>query len=42
MIFYVPSNTPEFSAIENMFSLLKKVLKTIKFDTKENVSQIIT
>lgn len=38
MIFYVPSNTPEFSAIENMFSILKKQLKCIRFTTKEYVA----
>ncbi len=30
-----PSNTPEFSPIENMFGLVKKRLKDIEFETKE-------
>ena len=42
MIFYVPSNTPEFSSIENMFSLLKKLLKSMRFTTKEQVSLTAT
>ena len=34
-----PSNTPEFSPIENMFGLLKKRLKDIEFETKEQLTK---
>ena len=33
-----PSNTPEFSPIENMFGMLKRNLKDFEFKTKEELT----
>jgi len=38
---FTPSNTPEFSPIENMFSHIKKKLRHFIYQHKEHVSMIV-
>ncbi len=33
-----PANTPEFSPVENMFGLVKKRMRDLKFKTKEELT----
>ena len=37
-----PSNTPQFSAIENLFGYIKKKLEDLVFENKEQVSEKVT
>lgn len=37
-----PSNTPEFSPIENMFGYIKKKLQDLEFFNKEHVAKVIS
>ena len=39
---FTPSNTPEFSPIENMFGYVKKELQDMKFDSPGKVATIIS
>ena len=38
---YTPSNTPEFSPIENMFGMAKVRLKDQEFKTKEELTKAV-
>ena len=40
-IIFTPSNTPEFSPIENMFSYIKKKLRHVIYQKKEQVAMIV-
>ena len=36
-----PSNTPEFSPIENMFGYVKRKLQDLEFKSKEQAAKLI-
>ena len=41
-ILFTPSNTPQFSPIENMFGLTKKKLQDCEFKNKEQVAETVS
>ena len=40
-ILQTPSNTPQFSAVENLFGYTKKKLQDMTFDNKEQMAEYI-
>ena len=39
---FTPSNTPEFSPVENMFGLVKKKLQDYEFKKVEKVAEAVS
>lgn len=39
---FTPSNTPEFSPVENMFGLVKKKLQDYEFTKVEKVAEAVS
>lgn len=41
-VLFTPSNTPEFSPVENMFGLVKKKLQDFEFTKVEKVAEAVS
>ena len=40
-VLFLPSHSPEFSPVENMFSLLKKKIRNEEFKNKEYLATVV-